>query len=680
MLPVTAFAYLARNSSRGRSAVSAIAGIWYLDRKPAISELQGILDALAMYGPDHQARLDLGEVALGRCLLSILPEDRFDQQPLVVVPEQSWLIADVRLDNRDELVRKVGLPLSTLYQSSDAAVLLAAWRRWGESCLQHLVGAFCFAVWDARARHWFLARDHVGYRPVFFHHSRGLFAFATMARGLMALPAIGASLDEEQLALQLALVPRAPDRTLFVGIQCLRPGHCLRVTADGVRTIQYWQPDDAPAIRFRTDQEYADALCERFDRVVSAQLRSTTGVASHLSGGLDSSSVTATAARLLGAHGQELLALTSTPRPEFVGRELKGRFGDEGPAAAMVAARYPNIRHLLVDTRRYSFLQVIQNNCQLDDRPIFNPTNGMWMNAIRDIVQQHSIEVVLVGQFGNATLSYLGMDAFSEWFRRGHWWTAVTLGSALVRNRHASFRTLLARTLRPSLPALLRPLFTKQTELSFSLVHPRLVRELRLRQRSSTGWAGLGTDALVSARALFERGEIADANTGVQAGWRIDERDPTRDRRIMEFCFGIPPEQFLAGGQTRALVRRAMRDRLPAATLARRERGLQSADWHLSMAAERSGMARELARIEAAPIAQRCLDLARMRHLIEHWPADGFERPEVFAPWHLALTRGLSVGHFIRRFDPDAEVRDPSSAFIAPAPAASRHLAEERLP
>jgi asparagine synthase (glutamine-hydrolysing) len=83
---------------------------------------------------------------------------------------------------------------------------------------------------------------------------------------------------------------------------------------------------------------------------------------------------------------------------------------------------------------------------------------------------------------------------------------------------------------------------------------------------------------------------------------------------------------------------------------------LQSADWHLSLAAERAGMTCELARIEASPMAQRCLDLPRMRHLIEHLPAEGFERRDVFAPWHLALTRGLSVGHFIRRFDPDAAV------------------------
>jgi asparagine synthase (glutamine-hydrolysing) len=468
------------------------------------------------------------------------------------------------------------------------------------------------------------------------------------------LPQIGARLDEEQLALQLALIHGAEQRTLFAGIDRLPPGHFARVTPEALRIVRYWQPDDAPAIRFNTDRDYSAAFRERFDRVVSAQLRATSPIASHLSGGLDSSSIAATAACLLAHQGRELLALTAVPRPQFGAAPL-GKFGDEGPAAARVAARHPNMHHLRVSIEKYRCLDVIQKNYLLDDRPVFNPTNGMWINAIRDIVQQRGIQVLLVGQFGNATLSYSGLDAFAEWFRRGHWWTAARCGTALIRNGYSRPRTLIAAALRPVLPAALQSQLTRRASyLQFSLVHPTLAQQTRLRERTHSS-ARNSADARSSARLLFQKGELADMRTGAHAGWHIDERDPTRDRRIIEFCFGIPPEQFLVGGQTRALARRAMSDRLPNATLRCRERGQQSADWHLSLAAERTGIAYELACLQRSPIARRCLDLQRMQYLIEHWPTAGFERPEVFAPWHLALTRGLAVGHFIRHFDPDVE-------------------------
>jgi asparagine synthase (glutamine-hydrolysing) len=637
--------------------MSAIAGLWYLDGKPgAHLDLRGMLDALAMYGIDRRAAVDLGEAALGSCLMQLLSQDASDRQPLVAVPASAWLVADVRLDNREELARKLRLSARSLEHECDAQLLLAAWQQWGECCLEHLVGAFCFAVWDARQRRLFLARDHVGYRPVFYHRSRGCFAFATMPKGLLRLPWLTAQLDEEQLALHLALANQDPERTLFVGIDRLPPGHYLCATPDAVRVVRYWQPADARPIRFKRNEDYSDAFRECFDAAVAAQLRAAGNVGAHLSGGLDSGSVAATAARALAAQGRELLALTSVPRPQF-GDSPRGRFGDEGAAAATVATLYPNMRHVCVTTVGYSVLEVIAKNSRLDDRPVFNPANGMWLNAIRDIAQQRSTRVVLIGQSGNATLSYGGMDAFAEWFLHGRWWQVARYGSALVRNGYCRSRTIVSSCVRPWWPAALRPASIRTSTLPFSLVNPEWVQRLHLWERSRAN-APVGADARASARIML-RGEVGDVYTGVRAGWQIDERDPTRDRRVVEFCFGIPPEQFLVGGQTRALVRRAMHDRLPQATLTCKLRGKQSADWHLSMAAERSGMVHELHCLQRSPMARRCLDLQRMHHLLEHWPTSGFERSEVFVPWHLALARGLSFGYFIRTLDPDAELPSP---------------------
>ena len=128
-------------------------------------------------------------------------------------------------------------------------------------------------------------------------------------------------------------------------------------------------------------------------------------------------------------------------------------------------------------------------------------------------------------------------------------------------------------------------------------------------------------------------------------------RDPTQDKRVFEFCYSIPIEQFLAEGQTRSLVRRAMRGRIPESTLACRDRGLQAADWYMTMSARRPELLSELALIRLSPMANRLLDLDRLQRMLEHWPVSGLETQEVSHSWHLALSRGIAAGHFIRQFE-----------------------------
>ena len=122
--------------------MSAIAGIWSFDEEvPVSTACHAMLQALQIYGPDDTAQYSSRSVALGRCLLRLLPEDCFDQQPLSAAGVTS-LVADIRLDNRDELVRKLGLSNQQSAAMADSALLLTAWQRWQEQCVEHLSGAF----------------------------------------------------------------------------------------------------------------------------------------------------------------------------------------------------------------------------------------------------------------------------------------------------------------------------------------------------------------------------------------------------------------------------------------------------------------------------------------------------------------------------------------------------------
>src|SRR5262249_55953849 len=147
--------------------MTALAGMWRFDgRLDAAECCSRMLAAQEIFGPHQGARWSDGYVALGRRLMRLLPEDKFDCQPLVGGDGRYVLVADVRLDNRDELIDLLRIPLERARQFSDAAILLAAVERWTECCFEHLVGDYACALWDNGHRHLLLARDPVGQRPL----------------------------------------------------------------------------------------------------------------------------------------------------------------------------------------------------------------------------------------------------------------------------------------------------------------------------------------------------------------------------------------------------------------------------------------------------------------------------------------------------------------------------------
>jgi asparagine synthase (glutamine-hydrolysing) len=120
---------------------------------------------------------------------------------------------------------------------------------------------------------------------------------------------------------------------------------------------------------------------------------------------------------------------------------------------------------------------------------------------------------------------------------------------------------------------------------------------------------------------------------------------------VLCYCFGVPPEQYLAEGIDRSLIRRAMWGLLPEQVLSNRLSGLQAADWYEKLAGERGELARQLKELDQSPLVRRMIDLPRLARALETWPERGWHRADIFQEYNLALTRGLSGGRFLRWFE-----------------------------
>lgn len=612
-----------------------------------------MLLAQKVYAPEPAVCRSDGIVALGRRLHRLLPEDVHDTGPIVDTRGRV-LVADVRIDNRAELARALGLVEAV--RMSDAAILSAALLKWDEGALHRVVGDFAFVQWDREGQRLLLARDFLGQRPLHFHGGDGFFAVASMPKGLHALPQIPRAADAEAAADFLAHIPENGDTSFFEGIAKVAPGHFAVVTRAGVASHRYWH-SPTTTLRLPRAEDYAESLRAQLDDAVAARLRGAEqAIATHLSGGLDSSAVTATAARLTKGR---VTAYTSVPRDGFVVPPDTPGIADEGPLATAVAALYLNIDHVRLSAGPRSPLDALTRNAFLYERPYLNLCNGVWVDAINDDVRARGLKVLLVGAAGNASFSYHGMHRLGELMQRG----ALPALPALLREARLLMRggtparTVAAQAIGPFLPRRMwrwiSALRGRADDLTgYSAITASAASGPGLAARAAAQGVDFGYRPLANARAaqlqLLGRVDVGNYNKGTLGGWGIDVRDPSADRRLVEFCLSVPADQYLADGVPRALARRAFADRLPTAVTNERRKGWQGADWHEGMTRARAQLGDELARMERDPVVAAIIDIPRLRDMVRDWPTDGWTKAIVVERYRMALLRGVSMGHFMR--------------------------------
>ena len=547
------------------------------DRPDAVrrSHAAAMTATLNHRGPDgHGIHVEPG-VALGHARLSII-DLAGGHQPMSNEDQSVTITFNGEIFNFIELRDDLEARGQRFCTRSDTEVILRLYEIYGEDCVDHLNGDFAFGIWDRRKQKLVLARDRMGVRPLFYTQHRDGFYFASEVKALLAVPEIAAELDPVALDQIFTLwFPLAP-RTAFKDIFELPPGHMLVADRQGIRSRAYWRLDypafdDRAALDRRASAEIAETLADLLIDATRIRLRSDVPVGAYLSGGLDSSIITAAVNRIAPTRlrtfsvGFEDDEFDETAFQQQMVRALRTDHEGTSVTRAMIGGMFPDVvRHT--------------------ERPILR-TAPAPLFALSKLVHDRNYKVVLTGE--GADEVFAGYDIFKE----------AKLRRFCARQPGSQLRPLLFRRLYPYLPGLQTqsqayleaffkvgmgstddPLYSHlprfrtaggtkvffSNDLKAELKGYDALEELRDSLPAEFArWHPLSQAQYLEAGLLLPGYILSSQGDRMAMANSVEGRFPFLDHRLVEFAATIPPQLKILGLREKHILRQAMSDLLP---------------------------------------------------------------------------------------------------------------------
>ncbi|MDY7039818.1 MAG: asparagine synthase (glutamine-hydrolyzing) [Chloroflexota bacterium] len=551
-----------------------IVGIYNLKTQIPIEvqTLKFMLAAIRHRGPDEFGIYTDDQVGLGNARLSIIDLST-GSQPIPNEDETLWIVFNGEIFNYVELRPELEARGHRFRTKSDTEVIVHLYEDLGPDCLQRLNGQFAIAIWDKRRRELFLARDRVGIRPLYYTVADGSLIFGSEIKALLATGRVHAEIDPVSLDQVFTFWSTLTPRTVFRDIFEVPPGH-YALARDGNLTVhRYWRLGFPPAGEedSRPETDIAAELRELLVDAARIRLRADVPVGAYLSGGLDSSTITALIRNYTSNYLQTFSIAFSDPN--FDERKYQERMVD-----------FLHTDHRRVECNHYDVGRVFQEVIWHTESPILR-TSPAPMFLLSQLVRDNNIKVVLTGEGADEFMG--GYNIFKEAKVRRFW----------ARQPESKLRPMLLRRLYHYVPQLsagggsyLEAFFRRDLTDTTDPVYShqirwrntaRLKRLFSAEQRAVAannpvaefiatldgdfaGWSGLAQAQYVEIAIFMSEYLLSSQGDRMLAAHSVEGRFPFLDHRLVEFCSRIPPHLKIRGLNEKYILKKSVSDLLPA--------------------------------------------------------------------------------------------------------------------
>jgi asparagine synthase (glutamine-hydrolysing) len=505
-------------------------------------------------GPDDHGIYSAPGIGLSHRRLSIIDISSNGHQPMSNEDGSIWIVYNGEIYNYRELTIKLE-GLGHIFRThSDTEVIIHAYLEWGSGCLEHFNGMFAFAIWDARKKKFFAARDRLGIKPFYYFFDGQRFVFGSEIKAILVHPSVSVYPDSDTIRQYLLFGNTIGDSTWYHGVAKLPPGYMLEISDGKIAVSQYWD------VKFqldysRKDDSFAQELQALLKDAVHLQLRSDVPVGAHLSGGVDSSSVVALAAG-------ELEHLHT-----FSSAYAEGSDYDEREYIDIVSKRFGTQHHVVLP-RANDIPDLLPKLIWHMDEPVIGAAI-LPMYRVSEMVRKQGIKVVNGGQgadecFGGyppyfVHAAYNLMNSFRT-EQHGPWSELVHLPQYLAKG--GAFRRFSARfNWAAATPAWIRNVPKVRSEgLAYTASMKQKMPSLQPFELASY------LDLKHYLPGLLQQEDR------MSMAWSIESRVPLLDHRVIELAAKMPSWMKVRSGWSKSVLRNAVRGITPDAILNRKDK------------------------------------------------------------------------------------------------------------
>jgi len=555
--------------------MGSIYGAVYLNGKGLEEQDIRKIDTLTgWWNPDFRHSYKDRQTVLGQHTFYKHSVSHLESADIFEHPSGLKIVSDARIDNRKQLSDLLKIDKKI----SDSELILRLYISYEYKCLQHMIGAFSFAIWDPKKNHLFCARDQMGVRPLHYYYKDGFLAFGTQKKSITAWPQIDKTPNWRYIFNSKSSLGIPPESTSYLNINYIPAGHFLSFKNGQIEIKKYWELDIDKRITYKNEQDYIDAFREHFKMAISCRMDTLHGLGTHLSGGLDSSGISSVAHHLAHERGF---------KPKLFSYNMPKGFEDDNKHLDENKKAFDLIDFLDAEEQFHNVSEPLQRDFKVmvehevescDALSRSNNVNTEY--EIQAAAHAAGVSVMLSGFPGDELVTSFCRPFYLEYLERGQWINYFTKQMKSRHNWKHRVRAFGAGLAVKTIPALSQYMGKKYATWRYDkgkyIANSKFLNRAyfdtnELREFLKAEHLPMSHERFPTSLRFYQKNHVCRPHTyrrmdsEQMAGLRfkVDYRYPMADIRLLQFMLSIPMEVKISPDLSRRLYRLGMEGYLP---------------------------------------------------------------------------------------------------------------------